>query len=301
MRDCSRVVRPGVFVTLLVTAAAAQSGAPAASAFEELVNTERAFVQLAQDQNWKAAFLQYFVDGIRGFEGEDIKADLRKQPDPPKGLEFWWEPRYGDVAASGELGWLTGPVRIVPPDAKERKPRFSNYASIWRRLPNGAFKVILDVGITVPDAVPFPPGVNRVPMSSRYTGPETGDVARGRLLEADRQLTGNLIAQGQADAYARAMAPFARFHRNGVMPLSEKDKSLAWLKEQPAWSAGETKFGEASQSGDLGYTWGSYTVPKSGGGEPESGHYVRTWSRDSAGRWVLVLDVLQPKRPKGGN
>lgn len=279
---------------MLVPAAAGQPSGPDAAAFAELADAERAFAQLAQERNWKFAFLEYFADGIRGFEGEDLKANLRKQPDPPKGLEFWWEPRYGDVAASGELGWLTGPVRIVPPD---RKPRFSNYASIWRRQPDGTFKVILDVGISVPEAVPFPPGVTRVPMTSRYAGQETADATKRSLLDADRQLTAALAAQGQAEAYARAIAPFARFHRNGVMPLTEKDTSLAWLDKQPAWSAGETKFGEASMSGDVGYTWGSYALQTPGEAAPERGHYVRAWSRDAAGRWVLVLDVLQPSKP----
>jgi hypothetical protein len=107
-----------------------------------------------------------------------------------------------------------------------------------------------------------------------------------------------VTATTQADAFAGAMAPFARFHRNGVMPLTRKDASLAWLKQQPAWSSGETRFAEVAQSADLGYTWGAYAVPKAGAGATESGHYVRAWSRDATGRWHLVLDVLQPTRPK---
>jgi hypothetical protein len=290
-----RYASAGLIVTLFVTAAAAQKSE--SGAFEDMVNAERAFVQVAQEKNWKEAFLEYFIEGIRGFEGEDIKADLRKRPDPPKGLEFWWEPRYGDIAASGDLGWLTGPVRIVPPDAKERKPRYSNYASFWKRQDGGQFKVILDVGVNVPDAVPFPPGVTRVPTSDRYRGPDGADAAKASLLEADRALTNALTSMRQAEAYDAAMAPSARFHRNGVMPLAEKNASLAWLKSQPAWSAGETKFAEAARSGDLGHTWGSYSMPKPGSDTVESGHYVRAWVRDGSGRWRMTLDVLQPKGP----
>jgi ketosteroid isomerase-like protein len=281
-------------VTLLVTTvvlAVGTSDAPADAAFEEMANTERAFVQAAQVSNWKSAFLEYFADGIRGFEGEDIKAELRKRPDPPQGLEFWWEPRYGDIAASGELGWLTGPVRIVPP-GPEKKPTFSNYASIWKRQGDGSFKVILDVGVDIPEMAPFPPGVTRVPMPTRYSGSEKGAAARDSLLEADRRLTADLGSRGQS-AYSAAAAPHTRFHRSGRMPLTNLAETSAWLKTQPAWSEGETKFAEAAQSGDLGYTWGSYAIGADASGTLERGHYVRTWTRDGQGRWVLTLDVLQ--------
>jgi ketosteroid isomerase-like protein len=284
-------------VTLFVTAVAAQTGGPVSAAFEEMANAERAFVQVAQAKNWRLAFLEYFVEGIRGFDGEDIKEGLRRQPDPPSGLEFWWEPRYGDIAASGELGWLTGPVRRRLASVNDGKPTFGNYASIWKRQPDGAFKVILDVGINLPDAAPFPPGATRVPMESRYTGPQKGDAGEEGLLAADRQLSSAIVAGGQAAAYSKSMAPFARFHRTGYMPLTEKTESLAWLEKQPAWTAGETAFAEVAQSGDLGYTWGSYLLAKDGSEKPESGHYVRVWSRDADGRWLMVLDVLQPKRP----
>ncbi len=289
---------PALFaVALLVTAVAAQTDTPARAAFEQMADAERAFVQVAQTKNWRLAFLEYFVDGIRGFEGEDIKEGLRRQPDPPNGLEFWWEPRYGDVAASGELGWLTGPVRRRLASVNDGQPIFGNYASIWKRQADGAFKVILDVGINTPDAAPFPPGLTRVPMPNRYTGPEKGAAATDSLRAADRRLTSELVAGGQAAAYAKSMAPFARFHRTGHMPLTERGESLAWLEKQPAWTAAETSFAEAAQSGDLGYTWGSYAIAPSGSVKPETGHYVRVWSRDVDGQWRMVLDVLQPKRP----
>jgi ketosteroid isomerase-like protein len=79
------------------------------------------------------------------------------------------------------------------------------------------------------------------------------------------------------------------------MPLAIPEESAPWLKTQPAWSDGESKFAEAAQSGDLGYTWGSYAVSANGPAAAERGHYVRAWSRDAQGRWIVVLDVLQKK------
>jgi ketosteroid isomerase-like protein len=259
----------------------------------KLVETERAFVKRAQETNWRDAFLEYFADGIKGFEGEDVKARLRSRPAPPRELEFWWEPRFGDIATSGELGWLTGPVRTRVPQANNGKPDFSNYASVWRRQSDGTYKVIEDVGVSTPEMPPFPPGFTRAPVTSRYAGPERGQAAKPGLLEADRALIAAL-RRSQSEAYASAAARFARVHRQRMMPIIGRDAIAIWAKTRPAWTSGATELAEAAESGDLGYTRGAYTE----GANPdasESGYYLRVWSRDAQGKWNVVLDVTQPK------
>ncbi|HSL23132.1 MAG TPA: hypothetical protein VK886_16495 [Vicinamibacterales bacterium] len=270
----------------------APTGHPADAALREMVDTERAFAQLAQVKGWKQAFLEYFADGIRNFEGEDIKAGLRARPDPPKDLEFWWEPRYGDIAASGELGWLTGPVRRRAPAVNEGRPSYSCYTSIWKRQADGTFKVIVDVGVDVPEAAPFPPGVTRVPLGSRYTGASGADAGRDSLQRADRELTERATKQ-IADAYRAALAAPARMHRPELMPLTGASAIVDWLRGRPSWTAGTPRFAEASRAGDLGYTWGDYRSPESASAPAETGHYLRVWSRDGAGAWRVVVEVSQ--------
>ena len=80
-----------------------------------------------------------------------------------------WEPRFGDVAASGELGYLTGPVRNIRTSRDNGRPRHSNYASIWKRQRDGTFKVVLDVGVNTPGPVPFAAGFTRAPIGNRFT------------------------------------------------------------------------------------------------------------------------------------
>ena len=250
----------------MVPSASAQpeQGAPAAAEMMKLVETERAFVQRAQRTNWRDAFLEYFADGIKGFEGEDVKARLRGRPAPPKELELWWEPRYGDIAASGEMGWLTGPVRTRLPQANAGEPDFGNYASVWRRQPDGTYKVIEDVGVSTPEMAPFAPGFTRAPVASRYAGPQRGEEGKESLLQSDSRLTTALRSSSQLDAYADAVAPLARLHRQREMPIVGRDAIAAWAKTRPAWTSGETRFAEAAQSGDLGYSWGSYAQPAAG-------------------------------------
>jgi ketosteroid isomerase-like protein len=269
------------FVLLL----AAPSHPPA---FEELANTERAFAQRAQEVSVHQAFIEFFADDAVSFHGAEpasAQAEMRQRPVQPRdpNVLFWWEPRYGDVAASGELGWLTGPVKSGRKDADPAKVRHGNYASIWRRQADGRFKVIIDIGSDPPGEVPFAPGLTRMPADDRYTGGEIAPLGRASLLAADRGFN-DAARSSLADAYARSAAAAIRVHRNGRLPIAGREAALAWSKTQPPLAA-ESMFAECAASADLGYTWGSH-----GGG-----HYVRVWTRDGGGRWLVALDLDAPK------
>jgi ketosteroid isomerase-like protein len=263
------------------------------TALAEMVRTEQRFAARALVIGWKPAFLEYFADTAIGFDGERIanaKDQLRTQPDPPKGSQLLWEPRYGDIAASGELGYLTGPVRSINPARDSGRPRPLLYASIWKRQADGTFKVALDMGIAVPMPAAFAAGFTRAPHGDVYGGTSTGAAATRSLRDTDAALT-NAARGGQADAYRGHLADGARLHRSAVMPVVGQDAILAWLGTQPAYTAGESRFAEAALSGDLGYTYGTYTV----GNPAEHGFYVRAWTRGRDGVWRVALDVLQPQ------
>jgi ketosteroid isomerase-like protein len=258
-------------------------------ALKEMADTERAFARRAQEVGAKQAFLDYFADSAVGFESGQpapAKDGIRRQPDPPKDVKilFWWEPRYGDVAASGDLGWLTGPVRSARPDRNNGAVRHGNYSSIWKRQPDGSLKVVIDVGIDPTAEVPFAAGFTRAPLENRYTGHEISPLAEASLLAADRRL--NAAARvSLAEAYAAALAPAGRVHRNGRLPMQGLEAAVGWLKTQPPMTGAESLYAESATSADLGYTWGRY----------DGGHYVRVWVREGSGAWKVALDVTQPK------
>jgi len=53
----------------------------------------------------------------------------------------------------------------------------------------------------------------------------------------------------------------------------------------------EPLFVKVSSSGDLGYSYGRYTLKaKSSGSEPEYGTYVTIWEKQKDGSWKWVLD-----------
>jgi hypothetical protein len=275
-------VRTQVAVLLLVALGAlgvSARQAPIPPALRQMVDTERAFAARALAVGWKQSFLEFFSDTATGFGGQagPAKDLIRKAPDPPRDAQLLWEPRFGDVAASGELGWLTGPVTSINP-ARGNTPRFSNYSSVWKRE-GDAFKVVMDLGTDTPDFVSYAPGFTRAPAADRYTGDPAG--ATDSMRSADAALNKALLTNQQT-AYRGRIAEAGRLHRSNQMPLVGEAAALAWLATQKPHAAATTDFAEAARSGDLGYTFGHV-------GE---GFYTRVWSRGRSGDWKVALDVV---------
>ena len=201
---------------------------PQATALDQMVQTERRFAARALVAGWKQAFLEYFADDAVGFDEDRVapaKELVRRQPDPARDSRLIWEPRYGDIASSGDLGYLTGPVRRIVPGRNGGQPFHSLYASVWKRQPNGAFKVIMDMGVPTPAPVPFADGFVRARRPDVWTGRSTRDASVRSLRDTDAALT-NAARAGQADAYRGHLAEAARFHRPAQMPVVGDRKSV---------------------------------------------------------------------------
>jgi ketosteroid isomerase-like protein len=281
--------------SLLSAALAAQSREELPPSLRHMVETERRFAARALEIGWKQAFLEFFANEAIGFDDGKVgiaKEQFRASPDPPKDLKLMWEPRYGDVSASGELGYLTGPVTNILPSRDNGRPRYSSYFSVWRQQRDGSYAVVMDVGTPTPGPVPFAPGFTWAPHANRFTGDY--DEHTPPLIAADRVLNAELRTS-QAAAYRGRLAPNARVHRRGRMPLVGERAITAWLTTQPRYVAADGNYAEAARSGDLGYTWGTYQLPRSGRQAGEHGFYTRVWVRERNGQWKIAADITEPQ------
>jgi ketosteroid isomerase-like protein len=289
-------VRCGIVVAaaLLSVTALATGQQPISPDLQTLVETERAFAKTATLKGLRDSFLEYFADDAIALTPGAVSAKdrLRAQPAVPFSvLEIVWEPRTGDVAASHDLGWLTGPSTIVDHSAPQPAPRHGNYLSVWRRQPDGRWRVFIDVGVRLPGPAPFAPGFVRTPMATRYTGNDGKEAATRALLDADRTLNEAMGSAGVDKAYAERLTSASRLHRVGVLPVVGTTAIRSWLTEHAGAMTARVTAGEASAAGDFGYTYGTYEMKPPGG---EAGAYVRVWMRDAAGKWLIVADVTQP-------
>jgi ketosteroid isomerase-like protein len=248
--------------------------------FLEMADTERTFAARAKDVGWKQSFLEFFADDAVGFDGGagPAKEQIRKNPDPPRDFQLLWEPRFGDMAASGDLGWLTGPSTSINP---ARPTRYGTYSSVWKRQADGTFKVVIDVGTTTPGPVTFAPGLTRANQADRYAGTDTVQAATQALALADAGVNANAIAS--REGMLSVLAVDGRLHRNGWDPFIGRAAVEIGLNKDPEL-ARTTRFAEVAASRDLGYTWGT----------AGSGHYARVWRRNRDGAWRVALDVYLP-------
>jgi ketosteroid isomerase-like protein len=290
MHNASALLR-GAVVGLCLTpatppAAQVEAVPPALTA---MADAERAFSRRASETSPREAFIEFFADESVSFQPDPgpARERLRQQPPPPPGRPaFQWEPRTGDIAASGDLGYLTGPVRYPQPDGTVRH---GCYFSVWKKQPDGTFRVILDVGTQPPGEVPFAPGFVRSSARAAGTIATRGEAERA-LLDADRAFSAAIARDGAAAAFRAVMHRAARLHRNGALPMTSRDDAATWLAAQVKAMTSEPMKSETGASGDLGYTWGKSQITGSDG-KTAGGYYVRLWTLGAAGRWQLVADV----------
>jgi ketosteroid isomerase-like protein len=89
------------------------------------------------------AMIQPGVGEIRGLDA--IRSAVTYLDDA--GTSLRWAPARADIAASGELGWTTGSYLVASTAEDGSVTRGEGrYVSIWRRQPDGAWKVVMDLG-----------------------------------------------------------------------------------------------------------------------------------------------------------
>lgn len=274
-----------VLASLIVLSAFA---APVPAALEEMAGTERAFARRAQEATVREAFIEFFADESIGFEPAPVNAreSLRKRPPPPVKVALLWEPRYGDVSRSGDLGYLTGPSERIPPG---KPSAFGAYFSVWKRQADGRFRVILDVGIQTDAKPAFADGFTRAAGVPQWSGHASRTENDASLTAADTAF-GQALAAGAAEAYRRTLHKTGRVMRNGREPMTTRDAAVAWAARTLTQASSSPRKSETSAAGDLGYTWGPFTEQRANG-ETQTGYYVRVWTRTASGAWQLVAEV----------
>jgi ketosteroid isomerase-like protein len=298
MSSPMRHVAASVVATAALAAAAGER-----SEIVALADAERAFARMSVEQGQRAAFLAHFAPGGLVFGPGPQKlheAYASPPPPPPPGrvpLVLDWYPVLSDLAASGELGYNTGPwLRSDPSGA--RPPGHGYFFSVWKKQPDGRLLVELDLGIEAdgPDTVDTKESWRPARVAAwKAEGIDPAEAAAG-LRRAEAALQQAIAKGGLAEAYAAALAADVRFYRNGRRAFRGRDAVLAELREAAALGrrSWEIAHAEAARSADLGYTWGALRVTPGGDvGKQQKGYYAHVWRRGERGEWTLAIEVWQ--------
>ncbi len=263
-------------------------------ALRSIIDSEHAFAQAAAEKGIREAFLAFLSEDAVLFQPQPVPG--RKwwlEHAPVSGKLSWW-PGFADVSAAGDLGYSTGPYESRKNAADAAPSSFGNYVTIWRRQKDGAWKAIVDFGVTNPapgkDFVEFNPRLGRPPFAPGQIADE--DESSDTLTSLERRLSTLSVTQGMA-----ALLPYLgdeiRLLRADRTPAIGLDQMIPQLPAKPGVCSWQPLGSGSSISGDLGYAYGAIHVKddRSGDTRARSGHYLRIWKMHAPGSWKIVLDV----------
>lgn len=271
----------GAAAALFLVSAAPPTSDPAA--VRPVVEAERAFAAEAQRLGCPFAFRHYADDQAILFTPDPIPAKpFLEAGNGPRGNLRWW-PAYAGIAASGDLGFTTGPFF-----GGEGEHLFHGwFLTIWAREADGSWRWLLDHGI--PTREP-PPAAEDARVTALPVARGTRSKSWTGVLAAEADLA-EALGKDAPRAYAAALADDGRLMRFGAQPAVGRSAFAAAAAAGPATLAVRRTGGAVSRSGDLAYTYGDAGWRK--GDAEVRGHYVRVWQRRPGG-WKLIVDETTP-------
>jgi len=139
---------------------------PADAATAALLQVDRDFAKTGVAKNIDD-FMGYLAEDVRFYSAGVMRTGkLAFREGWAKGFadpnwSITWAPLYAEAAQSADLGYTTGSFEIHD-KSSDGTPvvRKGSYVTIWRKQPDGAWKVVLDMGSFVPPkpAAPAQPG-----------------------------------------------------------------------------------------------------------------------------------------------
>lgn len=272
-----------------------------------LVKAELAFSKLSETKGIREAFLTCLADDALVF-----------RPGPVEGKKFYseqkdvsgyltWKPAFADISLAGDLGYTTGPYEFRKSKEDKGPASYGHYVSIWRREKDGAWRVVIDVGVGHPPLKTVPPvfATSREPKGIPQKPIPAADIEKERmaLLSRDLKLGESRPAgHGFSQDYLSALMPDVRLYRPNTYPylgMIESRKVLDSVGGEVGWKP-ETAF--IASSGDLGATRGRffYRADPGTADKEQIFHYVRIWKKSAGQNWRIALEVSNfvPSRPK---
>jgi ketosteroid isomerase-like protein len=247
-----------------------------------IFQAERSFAAYAVQQGTKAAFLKFADSTGLIFEGANAVSAIETwQKREARAGVLNWNPVYGFEAASGELGFTTGPWNFQPKSITDSVVARGQYCTIWKKAANGDWKFLLDMGVNnTPafDSLTFP--------FSKQETPFVPGTATDLLQTEHAFINDTKVLAKRFQTYMKSVSSVVfLLSRNGRLPVVDIDKIEPMLGTMPSSIAYTVSGAGLSASGDLGYVYGTTLIY----GKQDS--YLRIWRRETK-EWKLAMEVL---------
>ncbi len=272
------------------------------ASLQSLVDTERAFAWRCSEIGIRASFIEYFADDGIAFKPEPFRytetvKTLPPQPNP-KAIQLEWEPQVAGIAASGELGFTTGPSIRTDLTAPDKPKGYGQFFSVWKKQKGGKWRVAVDIGTQMPSQSSPLGNPCKEPMKPQWhqaSDDRSADDRRSTIMKLERGFSEACIAEGTLQAYLSRAESNTRLHRQNQLPIVGKKAIEEHLGKEPLVPSWSPMGSDVSLADDLGYTYGSYEIKKSRGVSViQKGYYLHLWKKNADGEWKLIADIAYP-------
>lgn len=254
---------------------------------DALARAETSFAAMSSSSGVKAAFLDALGDDAMLFRPGPVngKTFMAARPDPAIVLD--WRPQRVCVAASGELGYSTGPWKLT--SKKDASAvQYGQFFTVWRKNAEGRWQVLIDHGISHSGSIGWGAPLEKIAIDR---GPWSGE----RITAAEARFSVVSDSEGLTAAYRAFGSRYIRVLRDEEAPIdgmAAMNSATMSSSSAPArWTWASTDSGTA-RSSDLAWTMGRYRA-RDAGNSTNTGYYVRVW-RAEGGTWKILSDVLAP-------
>src|SRR6185369_11119123 len=265
------------------------------SALQDMVKTEQAFSKMAEEQNARDAFMTFIADDGLLFRPGAVngKKWMNEHPVPlsDKKPLLAWQPSFAGMAASGDMGFTTGPWEAKADINDEKPSGYGHFVTVWKKQADGSWKFVVDLGISHPQSG-GPQQHWEPPDAKMKETTKSVDlaIAREALLERDRNYSAATLERGLVRAFVTYAASDVRLYRANNLPYIGRrasSEAIGQTKGQVTW---QPIASDTSRADDLGYTHGTYEVADDAKNVIERGSYVRIWKKKN-GIWRIVMEV----------
>src|SRR6476659_3703265 len=143
-------MRLAAIVVLLALSVVAQGQ----SALHDMVKTEQAFSNMAEEKNTRDAFMTFIADDGLLFRPGAVngKKWMQEHPVPPsdKNPLLAWQPAFAGMSASGDMGFTTGPWEFKADRGDGKPSGYGDFVTVWKKQADGTWKFVVDLGISHP-------------------------------------------------------------------------------------------------------------------------------------------------------
>jgi ketosteroid isomerase-like protein len=255
---------------------------------QEVISAERNFAKMSREKSTRAAFLDNLAaDAVLFAQGQPVNGqELWQRRKENNSLLDWW-PVFADISIASDLGYTTGPFKFFNSREEKNPTATGYYSTIWKKQPDGAWKVVTDIGIGLQDPAVFQEAVSISTIK--------GTTAEAGTAKSEIELMENSYHEILKNKFASVdqsyLAKEFRVHRNLVTPITMAGDLQRLNESGKIFLFERTNIG-MSGSGDLAYTLGKVKISSEKTPDTlQQANYMRVW-KNIDGKWMIILDVI---------